>query len=79
MITQETGFSNILPTGSGLFTFSSMEEILEAIAKINGDYARHSKAASEIAFEYFRAETVLAGLLQQAGVSLPQQSPAHNR
>ena len=79
VITQETGFSNILPTGSGLFAFSSMEEILEAIAKINGDYARQSKAAAEIAFEYFRAETVLAKLLQQAGVSLPESPRAHNR
>ena len=55
-----------------MFAFSSMEEILEAIAKINGDYARQSNAAAEIALEYFRAETVLAKLLQQAGVSLPR-------
>ena len=72
VITQETGFSNVLPTGSGLFAFSSMEEILEAIAKVNGDYARESKAAAEIAREYFSAGPVLAKLLQQAGVSLPR-------
>jgi hypothetical protein len=30
VITQETGFSNILPTGEGLFAFSTMEEILAA-------------------------------------------------
>ncbi len=79
VITQETGFSNILPTGSGLFAFSSMEEILEAIAKINRDYARQSKAAAEIAREYFNAGPVLAKLLQQAGVSLPRQARAIKR
>lgn len=74
VITQETGFSSILPTGSGLFAFSSMEEILEWIEKINGDYARQSKAAAEIACEYFSAGPILARLLEQAGVSLPRQT-----
>ncbi len=74
VITQETGFSKVLPIGDGLFAFSNMEEILEAIGKINGDYARHSNAAKEIAFEYFSADTVLGKLLQQAGVSLPRHA-----
>ena len=79
VITQETGFSNVLPTGSGLFAFSSVEEILESIAKINADYPRQSKAASRIALEYFDAQTVLGKLLQQAGVSLPRQARARPR
>ena len=33
VITQETGFSNILPTGEGLFGFSTMEEILQAVRR----------------------------------------------
>src|SRR5215210_9264546 len=31
VIAQDTGFSNILPTGAGLFAFSTMEEILQAL------------------------------------------------
>ena len=45
VITQDTGFSNVLPTGEGLFGFSTMEEILAAVEAINSDYERHSRAA----------------------------------
>ena len=68
VITQETGFSNILPTGMGLFGFSTMEDILEAIDTINADYRFHSRMASEIAREYFGHEVVLRELLAKVGV-----------
>jgi hypothetical protein len=60
VITQDTGFGKILPTGEGLFSFNSMEEIIAAFEAIQSDYKRHSRAARAIAEEYFRAETVLA-------------------
>jgi hypothetical protein len=72
VVTQETGFSNVLPTGSGLFAFSQMHGILEAVEAINGEYEQHSRRAVEIAREYFEAEVVLARLLREAGVSLPR-------
>lgn len=68
VITQETGFSNILPTGSGLFGFSTMDEILGAVEAINSDYARHSCDASEIAREYFSYDRVLTRLLEDVGM-----------
>lgn len=68
VITQETGFSNILPTGEGLFAFSTMEEILAAVERVNADYARHSRAACELAREYFSHEVVLPRLLAEAGL-----------
>lgn len=71
VITQETGFSNVLPTGAGLFGFSTLDEVVAAVDAINTDYARHSAAAAAVAREHFDAETVLAKLLGQAGVSLP--------
>ena len=37
-------------------------------ARINADYAAHSRAAFDIAREYFEAEKVLASLLERAGV-----------
>jgi hypothetical protein len=68
VITQETGFSNILPTGEGLFGFSSMDEISAAVKSIDSDYERHSKAANEIAREYFSHEVVLSRLLSEVGL-----------
>jgi hypothetical protein len=41
---------------------------LAAFEAINSDYERHTKAAREIAQEYFRAETVLARLLDGLGL-----------
>ena len=67
VITQDTGFSTVLPTGEGLFAFRTMEDILNAIETINLDYEKHSRAAQAIAEEYFKAETVLAQLLKDLG------------
>lgn len=68
VVTQDTGFGSVLPTGEGLFAFNTMEEILEAFEAINSDYEKHSRAARAIAEEYFRAETVLGRLLQDLGL-----------
>jgi hypothetical protein len=67
VINQETGFSNCLPTGRGLFTFETMEDILRAVDTIESNYEGNSRAAREIAEEYFAAEKVLGKLMQQAG------------
>jgi hypothetical protein len=63
VVTQETGFSRFIPTGEGLFSFSTMDEAVEAIEAIEADYARHRTAAREIAAEYFDARKVLSKLL----------------
>jgi hypothetical protein len=64
VITQDTGFGSFLPTGEGLFSFNTVDEILEAFERIHSDYPRHSQAARAIAEEHFRAETVLAKLVE---------------
>lgn len=68
VITQNTGFGTVLPTGEGLFAFDTMDEILAAFEAVRSDYERHSKAARAIAEEYFRAETVLSKLLRDIGL-----------
>jgi len=68
VITQDTGFPDVLPTGEGLFAFRDMDDILGAMEAIAADYDRHSAAARRIAQDYFRAETVLARLLADLGV-----------
>jgi hypothetical protein len=64
VITQNTAFGRFLPTGEGLFSFDTLEEILDAFGHIRSDYRRHSQAARAIAEEHFRAETVLARLVE---------------
>src|SRR5437016_8154164 len=68
VITQDTGFGNVLPTGAGLFSFNTMDEILAAFDAINSVYEKHSRAARAIAEEYFKAETVLAAVLEKLGL-----------
>lgn len=68
VITQETGFSKYLPTGRGLFAFSTMDDILAAVDAIESDHALHMRAAREIAEEYFAAERVLDSLMSRVGL-----------
>jgi hypothetical protein len=69
VVTQDTGFGKFVPTGEGLFAFSTLDEAAAAIEAITTDYGRHSAAAKEIAREYFDAERVLASLLKQVGLT----------
>ena len=67
-ITQQTGFTRLYGGTRGLFAFTTPEEIAEAVRAINADYAAHSRAAFEIAAEFFEATKVLASLLDRAGI-----------
>jgi hypothetical protein len=61
-----TGASSFLPNGEGLFRFTTIEEAVEAMAAINGDYARHCRAARAIAEAYFNGRQVAQGMLDVA-------------
>jgi hypothetical protein len=69
VVTQDTGFSAVLPTGAGLFAVNNVDEAAAAVAEINADYRRHCEAARAIALEYFEASGVAARLLSSAGLS----------
>jgi hypothetical protein len=75
VVTQETGFSNFLPTGRGLFAFSTLDQILAAVDAINTDYPAHCQAAREIAREYFSYDKVLGRMLDELGVTAVGRSP----
>jgi hypothetical protein len=66
VVVQDTGLGGILPLGTGLVTFGSLEEAVEGVRSVRGDYARHARAAREIAGEYFDSEKVLARLVEEA-------------
>jgi hypothetical protein len=68
VITQETGFSAHVPTGRGLFAYSSMDGILAAVDAIESDYPGHCRAARELAAAYFGSDVVLSNLMRGAGL-----------
>lgn len=68
VVSQDTGFGNILPTGEGLFAFSTEDQALAAIEQINADYRRHCDAARGIAEEYFDAGKVASRMLSDLGL-----------
>jgi hypothetical protein len=68
VVTMRTGFSKFYPVGRGLFEFSSLEEALDGIDAIAGDYCCHSHAARALAREYFATDRVLRALLADVGL-----------
>ena len=68
VITEDTGFGNFIPTGRGLFAFSTMDDVLAAVDAIESDYDGHRRAAREIAEAYFGAERVVESLMTRAGL-----------
>ena len=70
VVTQETGFSNVLPTGHGLFGFTGAAEAAAALEAIEADLDGNRRAAADIAREFFAADVVLRALLDRGGVEL---------
>lgn len=68
VITQDTGFGKFLPTGQGLFAFTTIDDILAAVQAVESDYEGNCRAAMEIAAEYFAAEKVVGSLMERAGL-----------
>lgn len=62
-VVQDTGWASHLPSGEGLFAFSTVGEALEGIDRINTDYQHHARAALDMAHEYFDARRVLSSLV----------------
>lgn len=63
VVTQDTGFGDILPTGDGLFAFAGTDQAVAALDEIERNPVRHGAAARAIAEEYFAAQHVLSDLL----------------
>ncbi|MFN8543417.1 MAG: hypothetical protein U0807_04345 [Candidatus Binatia bacterium] len=69
VVTQDTAFAKFVPTGRGLFSYSTMDEAIAALAAIDADYPAHRKAAREIASEHFGSRPVLTRMLRDAGLA----------
>jgi hypothetical protein len=59
----------VLPVGEGLLTFSTLDEAVEAVEAVNGDYRRHCLAARAIAEEEFECRAVAGRLLRDVGLT----------
>lgn len=66
VVTQETGFGDHLPTGSGLLAYGSPAEAADGVARVDADFEVHSTAAREIAHDFFDHERVLKDLVEHA-------------
>jgi hypothetical protein len=66
VILQDTGFSDWLPTGCGVLAFSSLEEAVDCIERVNAAYPEHCRAARELVEQIFSYKVVLPRLLELA-------------
>jgi hypothetical protein len=67
VIAEDTGLRGDLSPGYGLLWFSDVDGAAAALEAIESDYAAHSRAAQEIAEEYFSAERTLRWIVEEAG------------
>ncbi len=65
-VVQDTGFTPFIPSGQGLFAFSTASEAQAAVESILSAPERHSAAAAEIAHEYFDSGKVLTRLVARS-------------
>jgi hypothetical protein len=65
-VVQDTGFSRVIPTGSGLHAFTNAEQAAEAIGAIERDYGHEARIARELAVAHFDSRRVLTRLLDDA-------------
>jgi hypothetical protein len=68
LITQEIGFTKNYGGKKGLLSFRTMDEVADAVKRIDVDDAKHSRAALDVAREVFEAENVLELILDGAGI-----------
>ena len=73
VVVQDTGFTNLIPSGPGLHAFTDAEEAAEAIRTVESDYPRETLAAREMAQAHFDAQRVLGRLVEDA-ISGPSET-----
>jgi hypothetical protein len=69
VVIQDTGFSDFIPTGEGLFAFNNIDEARLAVEKVEQNYAKHQRAAIDIAHEYFDSDKVIGKILKDVGIA----------
>jgi hypothetical protein len=65
VVVEDTGFSAVFETGKGILPFSTVEEAIDCIERVNKDYNYHCLEARKSAEAFFSADKVLDDMLQQ--------------
>lgn len=63
VVYQASGFDQWLPTGDGVFSFTTIDEAADALKQIESNYPRHCRAARRLAERFFDSRQVLNDLL----------------
>ena len=63
VVTQDTQWSKFIPSGNGVIAINDLESAVDAVQEVVNNYEHHSKAAVEIANEYFDSYKVLGDIL----------------
>ena len=69
VVAQDTAFGRYLPTGTGLLSFATEDEALNAVEEVRAGYERHARAAREIAEAHLDSRTVLARFVERIGAA----------
>ena len=67
-VVQDTGWSRHLPAGSGLLGFTTLDECVAALDRVDADYRAQREAARAFAEKHLDAARVCARLLADAGL-----------
>lgn len=68
VVAQDTGFSEVVATGSGLLAFTTAEQAMAAVDTVEAAYTTHADAARAVAEEHYASDIVLARLLAEVGL-----------
>lgn len=78
VITQDTGWTNTLPSGQGLLGFTDTESAGAAVDSLLSQPEQHHRAARSLAEEYFDSRKVLTCLLERAMATPPSPVSHHH-
>lgn len=63
VVVQDTGWSEHLPSGDGVFAFSTLEEAAAAVREVTRNYSHHAEAARSYCQKNFEASRICGDLL----------------
>jgi glycosyltransferase involved in cell wall biosynthesis len=66
VLARDSGLGELYPCGEGLLTFSTVDEAVEAVARVVREPRRHAAAARALAEEAFDSDRVLTKLMETA-------------